>query len=160
MLQYHIEEYFSHHPKAIFLFIKRAPLFNMQSILIARKKYYGTKDIWWSVKPKEYDKLIQMDVYHQIAGQVYFTNKSIENELNKLPEIHTIKFIYNDFCKNPSSYYDKIVECYKKHNYNITLPYKGPKKFNVNNNLILKETELNKLKNAYEYFVKQDSKSL
>ncbi len=154
MLQYHLEEYFTHHSNVIFFFIKRDPLFNMQSILISREKYYGTKDIWWSVKPKEYEELIKMDVYHQIAGQVYFTNKSIEKELQNIPEKNKIEIIYDQFCKCPGSYYDRIVEQYKKHDYKIKTPYKGPIKFNVNNKIKINNNELDNLKAAYEYFVK------
>jgi len=56
---------------SLVLYLKRDPLFIAQSLLLARENHYGRRDIWWSVKPKEYDQLKELDVFPQVAGQVF-----------------------------------------------------------------------------------------
>ena len=125
----------------------------MQSIYKARKTYYDDTSCWWSVKPKEYSFLKDMDLFHQIAGQVYFTNKSIENELEKLSSSKYLVVDYEQFCKNPAKYYQQLCNLYSDQKYQIDSKYKGSESF-VNSNKYQIEKELiAHLESAYDYFL-------
>ncbi len=150
MLQFNLSEVYQNIPKSFFIFVKRNSLFNMQSIFLARKKYYGSEKIWWSVKPKEYKRLKKLDVYHQIAGQVYNTNKSISDELNSFPEKSKLIINYEEFCANPEKIYQKLTKMLNELNYDIKVKYKGEKSFDIKNSIKLEEEIINKLKKAYQ----------
>lgn len=155
MLEFHLETVFSKIKNSIILYIKRNPLYNMQSLLLAREKYYNDKTVWWSVKPKEYEKLKEMDIYHQIAGQVYYTNKALENALGSIPGKNKISIRYEDFCKNPGKYYHEIKEKYKAHGYILPEKYEGVSFFNNTNKLKIAKSEIKKFEKAYQYFEKE-----
>jgi hypothetical protein len=152
MLQFNIEELFRYNPKSIFFFIKRAPLLNMQSIYLARKEYYNDVNIWWSVKPKEFDKLKGMDIYHQIAGQVFFTNKAIESAFEKISASNKIVINYEQFCKKPAEFYEKTIRLYALSKYKINSEYNGSESFIVSDNINIPNDEIKKFEKAYKYF--------
>jgi hypothetical protein len=157
MLQFNLINFYKHIPNSLFIYIKREPIYNMQSLFLARKKYYLDTEIWWSVKPKEYKKLKEMDVYHQIAGQVYYTNKSIENELQYItPEKH-ITINYEDFCVAPEKYFNNIREKFEANGaFVIPKEYKGASSFISRNKIKIFKSEIYKLEKAYNYFEKID----
>jgi hypothetical protein len=155
LLQFHLSVLRKHIPNSVFLFIKRNPIYNMQSILNARIKYYGDKGIWWSVKPMEYDKLKELDIYHQIAGQVYYTNKKLEKEIEKIPDNNKILIEYEQFCADPDSYFFKLQAIYDKFNVNITNAG-GNVKFISQNNFNINYTDVKKLEKAYEFISSND----
>lgn len=152
MLQYNLLGLFSHIPNSIFIHIKRNPIYNMQSLLLARENYYSDRNIWWSVKPKEYNELIKMNIYHQIAGQVYYTNKSISKELSQIPINRKVIVRYEEFCMNPEETYDKIIKIYRLNGYNIEESYKSNVSYSANNSIKLSKEDINKFKSAYKYF--------
>ena len=152
MLQYNIEKVHNQIPNSIFFYIKRDPLLNMQSILNARSKYYGDKKTWWSVKPPEYNILKNLDVHSQIAGQVYYTNRHIENTLEDIPDNNKIMINYEEFCEKPHCVYDQILEKYYKNGFKISESYLGVKSFIIKNKLKLSKSDVNKFVNAYNRF--------
>jgi len=155
MLQFNLEKTFKNIPHSIFTFIKREPIYNMQSLLFAREKYYNDRNIWWSVKPKQYHELKDMDVYHQIAGQVYYTNKVIEDALQDIPNENKVEIQYEDFCKTPEKYYYQIKQRYETFGYKMPVPYVGINGFTNNNNMKLSKEEIKKFEKAFNYFQKK-----
>lgn len=152
LIQLHITNLLSYIPKSLFIYIKREPIFIMQSLLIAREKYYGDKNVWWSVKPKEYEWLKNMDTYHQIAGQVYYTNNAILEELFNIPDNNKIELEYKEICKNPKKQFHNIQEKYKNLGFIIENSYNGPSKFDSGDIIKISEKELELFKDAYNNF--------
>lgn len=64
-------------PNAKFIFIKREPLFTAQSILKAKRKIGISDNTFWSIKPKNFKELENVDPYQQIVKQIYFLEKQI-----------------------------------------------------------------------------------
>jgi hypothetical protein len=151
-LQFNIDYFYRKIPELFFVMVRREPLFIMQSLLIARERFYGTQKEWWSVKPIEYKFLKKKDIYHQVAGQVYFTEKAILQGLDKVPENRKIIINYEDFCKSPGEFYELLVDKYENLGYSIINPYSGPNYFERKNRLKLSMNELKKLKSAYDEF--------
>ncbi len=54
LLNWHIPYLYNINRNFIFIDIKRDEFFNAQSLLFARKNFFGTRDKWYSFKPKEY----------------------------------------------------------------------------------------------------------
>lgn len=149
LLQYNLADFYAQIPNSIFFYIKRDPFFVMQSIYMSRIKYYGDVTKWWSVKPKEYNELITKDIYQQIAGQVYHTDKAIEEELALIPENNKIIIHYEEFCDNPEYYLNEIKIKYSKNNCDLILNKSLIGNFKNTNKITIEEKEFRKLKQAY-----------
>ena len=152
ILQYNLDYFSAKMPFLLYLHIKREPIFIMQSILNSREKYYGTQNVWWSVKPKEYEQLKDMDLYHQIAGQVYFTDKKIEKGLQHVSVGDQLTIEYESLCENPKAVYKRIVEKYAVLGCDLDHEYNGPKSFVYDNKICLPQEELDSLQSAYDDF--------
>jgi len=152
MLQYNIDTVFKEIPELFFFYIKRDTLFIMQSIFLARKKYYNDQKAWFSYKPKEYAQLKMMDVYHQIAGQVFFTETAINKGLANVPVERKMYIDYEEFCSNPEKYFNIITKKYEALNYPIQSDYSGPQSFENQNKVKLSEGEIKYFKDAYSNF--------
>lgn len=100
-------------PNSIFIHIEREPFFNAQSLLMGREKYGNSREDWFSVKPREYSWLKDKSVEEQIAGQVYYTQKRIEECLEKLPEKRQLSISYEHFCEQPLHYLQEIASLLK-----------------------------------------------
>ena len=112
MLQYNISDIKEDIENMFFIRIKRKAEFVMQSIFLARQEHYNNIKIWWSVKPKEYNELRNLDIYHQIAGQVYFTENALSKGLNSIEQEKHVLVSYEDFCNSPHKTRDLIFEKY------------------------------------------------
>lgn len=108
MLQFNIRHFAKAMPELFFIHVKRNPRFILQSVLLARRKFYGTDCLWFSVRPKEYEWLKDLDPIHQIAGQVFFTEKAIDEELAEIEDTRKLICTYEDICDNPKGMYDQL----------------------------------------------------
>jgi len=158
ILQFNIPFLASIFEKVLFVFTKRNPLYNIQSLLGARAKFYGTVDKWYSAKPKEYELLKDLTPYEQVAGQVYYTNRAIEVALEKLDCIRWLEVKYEEFCENPGSTFGKIADKLSAQGYEIDRTYAGPESFKATNELTLSEEEMMKVNRAYEKFSGEELK--
>jgi len=150
ILQYNLSYLSKIFNKVLFLFTKRHPFYNMQSLLEARTTFYGDIHTWFSAKPREYKELKNKDPYTQIAGQLYYTNSSIEQELRVEQSFRSLTVDYEDFCDSPRFYFNQIKEKLAKQGYKIKEKYKGPKSFIKNNQLRLSKTKASKIVKAYK----------
>ena len=116
-------------PKPLFLFIKRNKIHNMASLYKARKIFFNDPCRWYSFKPPEYEALKSKDVYIQLAGQVCFTNKHIEQTLQGIQPERSIVISYEKFCKTPEEHYDLIRYRLRRYSYDINQAYTGPASF-------------------------------
>lgn len=120
-------------PKCIFIHIKRESFYNIQSILESRKKFYGTEKEWYSFKIKEYDQLKKLNPVHQVVGQVYYTNKIVEEQFRKLDDKNKIKINYEDFCENPKKLFEELKNKLFFNGYDLKFDYKKIKKLKCTN---------------------------
>ena len=149
MFQYNIKYFAEKISKLIFVYIKRDPVYVMQSILLSRRKMYGNDRIWWAVKPREYAWLKDMDVYHQIAGQVLYSTRSIENELTSLPDTRKLCLTYEELCRDPRQVFRQLQAVYLEYNY-VLKDTLVSKQLVVSNSVKLENKELERLQGAYE----------
>jgi hypothetical protein len=149
-LQYNIQFFSECMPELFFIHIEREPLYVMQSILLGRRKFYRSETAWLGVKPAEYHRIKNMDVYHQIAAQVFYTDRAIHSELTALPLDRSIYCRYEDLCRNPASFYDRLSAALFSKGCNLSL-YNIESKHILNSNVQKLETsELLKLQAAYD----------
>lgn len=148
ILQFNIAFLNSIFNKALFLFVKRNPFYNIQSLLKARETFYGSIEKWYSVKPREYDLLKELPPFEQVAGQVYFTNCSIEKEFEHIDPSRKIQINYEDFCSDPELLFSQIAGKLANQGYEIS-KYLGPEKFDVSNKIFSPEDYCDNIREAY-----------
>lgn len=118
--------------KAIFIYVKRNPYTNMESILKARERQSGNINNWYSFHIPEYTHLIKIsDPIIQVAGQVYHINQAIQNGLENIEENRKIIVPYEDFCDNPKKYYEQLTDKLLSQGCKINREYYGETRFSV-----------------------------
>lgn len=152
LLQYNIDFLYITFSNCIIVYIQRLPIYIMQSILLSRERYYNDRSLWWSVKPKEYKHLCKLDVYHQIAGQVYYTHKSITEDLAKIPTDNKLVVSYETLCQNPKDIEEQIIEKYGNLNHQLNFKSVDSNQFHIRNSARLNSVDLDALQRAYDDF--------
>jgi hypothetical protein len=132
------------------IFLKRLPFYNIQSLLQARIDFYGDSSAWYSVKPPEYDSLRDLSPIEQVSGQVYYTNKAIEDGLNQISSHKSLIVNYEDFCENPEQIFNQIKQGYNQLGYENSWIYHGPEQFHSTNKLKLSPEECELIIKAYK----------
>lgn len=97
-------------PNAKFLVLKRDPFAIAQSILKVREEKMGSRLNWWSMKPSNYEAIIEKyqkspidQVVLQIKGIYQDIHYATENIREKCLTLH-----YESFCHNPPYYLGQI----------------------------------------------------
>lgn len=104
LLGFHARTFYSYLPKTCFIYIKRNLVDNVLSILDMRTKLNGDVSVWGSIKPAQYDRLKELDVYEQVVGQVMCLEHEYLKQLDQIPETNKILFRYEDLCERPSEF--------------------------------------------------------
>ena len=94
--------------KFLFIWIRRDPIFNIQSALEARQRQYGDINAWYSFKIKEYPRLKDLNPLESVARQISAINLSVEQGIAALPDNKKLVIQYEDFCQRPEYYYNEI----------------------------------------------------
>lgn len=137
--------------KAIFIYTKRSPYTNIQSLLNARERQFSDINTWYSFKIPEYPQLMKItNPIKQVAGQVYHMNKAVENGLNFVEDSRKIIVEYEDFCSNPEKYYKELSEKIELQGYKMNPVYAGEKEFIITRKNIEPE-----IRNIYDEYVRE-----
>jgi hypothetical protein len=134
---------------SLFIYLKRQPFYNIQSLLEARIKNFGSRDQWYSVKPQQYETLKDLDPIGQVTGQVYFTNKAIQMGINQIPSANSLVVNYEDFCQDPEGVFSQIQEKFSMLGYSPNWTYSGPEKFKSTNQIKLTKEESRQIIDTY-----------
>lgn len=87
-------------PEARFIVCRRNMADNALSILKGRMLNLMRKDIWWSTPPKEVEALLEMHYSKQVAGQVYYVYKQIDEDKMRFGKDFFFEVEYETFCRN------------------------------------------------------------
>lgn len=118
--------------KAIFVYVRRNPYTNTESILKARERQSGDINTWYGFHIMEYEHLIKIsDPVKQVSGQVYHINQAVQKDLEKIDEKRKMIVQYEDFCDNPEKYYGQLVEKLSLQGCTINQEYHGEAQFSI-----------------------------
>lgn len=112
---FHANRAFQEMPKTCFVYIKRDFLTNAFSILKLRKKLNGNIEEWGSIKPLQYEKLKDLSVYEQIAGQILCMESEYLEQLENIPAQNKRVFQYEKICNNPAGFVQSTKELLSNH---------------------------------------------
>ncbi|EON93920.1 hypothetical protein MARLIPOL_01285 [Marinobacter lipolyticus SM19] len=145
--------------KALFIWVRRDPIFNIQSALEARKRQYGDASTWYSFKIKEYPHLKDLDPLESVAGQIAAINCSVEQGIAALPSHRKLEVQYEDFCRRPGYYYNEITRRLIEQggvSADKVPVYSGETSFSNANRWRLEGYSKRDAERVYEIFEKQD----
>jgi len=142
--------------KALFVFVTRHPFYNIQSVLETRVRYYGDQRAWVGAKPRELHMLQALDPFEQVAGQLYFTNRAIEEGLGQIDAARGLRVSYEEFCTAPERVFNQIIEKLSQQGYRVNWSYTGPEQFQSTNQVRLPRGDCKKIIDAYKSFSGMD----
>ncbi len=137
-------------PSAVFVHISRDPFFTMQSLLSARRDFFGDVRRWYSFKPPEYPDLKDTDPARQVAAQVLLTGQAVSAGLSALAPRRRLQVDYDDFCARPGVVYDELVSALAAAGHAVETSYAGPASFPVSRRVRVSATEKAALEEAWE----------
>ena len=141
--------------KPLFIWIRRDPIFNIQSALEARKRQYGDINTWYSFKIREFPELKNLDPLESVAGQIAAINRSVEQGISDLHESQKLVVQYEDFCQRPEHYFYEITRRLVEQgdlSESAVPDYRGERRFSNTNAWRLEEYSLEEAFSAYERF--------
>lgn len=100
-------------PEALIIFCTREPYFTANSIYQHRLKVQGTDKEWWATKPSNFNDLINLPPKQQVAAQVYYLEKRIEEDMLLFPESQRITISYEDLCGDTEATLKRLEEFMK-----------------------------------------------
>jgi hypothetical protein len=150
ILNWHLPFLDSLFGKVLFLYMKRNPIYNAQSLLLSRKKFFNSYERWYSFKPPQYSELIKKDPFYQVAGQVYYTNRAVEEGLSDILGERVLRVEYNQFCDSPRFVFEQVVKCFVQMDFKPGWNYEGVNKFNITDKTRIPHQELDRIVRAYE----------
>jgi hypothetical protein len=143
-------------PKVLFVHIRRSPILNAQSLLESRKNFFGSIDHWYSFKPPEYPDLMTLDPYKQVAGQVFFTNQAISDQLENLIPDRYLLVDYEEFCHSLEGFHELLLEKLRYQGWEPqSRGYSGPASFESSSELRLTDEEYRRIADAYVRFSRE-----
>jgi hypothetical protein len=96
--------------KTVVVVVRRDPIAVAQSLVRMRERLYGSRDVWASVKPREYEWLKNADYATQIAGQIHYVDHAIEKGIGYADPDAVVEVSYQDLCRDPTAFLERVVE--------------------------------------------------
>ena len=143
---------------SIFVLCRRQPIYNMQSVLLARSKILGDEAHWWSLRPKEYPNLLSASSYEQIAGQIYYTLKEIETSFSSLSPERFLRILYDDLCSHPREEMSRVIEAVRHRGVEVDWkPDVIPERFESTDTKRISDEQFQKLRKVAERYFGADT---
>ncbi len=139
--------------KALFIQMQRDQVDSVVSILEARKRQLGSENEWYSFKIPEYPQLKDLDPITQVAGQVHYINKAVTNGMAKVNESRKLVVQYEEFCRNPATFYDALIGKLNGNGCSIDSSYNGETSFRITREKVQDEN----ISKALREFQKRES---
>jgi hypothetical protein len=138
--------------KVIFVQIKREPVANVQSILLARERQVGSREKWYSFDIPEYERLKDLDPVSQVAGQVACINRAVDQGLASVSPERKISLSYETFCEYPEKAFNEFTDKLLIQGYSVSKNYTGMKGFSPTEHVFLSQQEIDTAKKVYRHY--------
>ena len=137
-------------PGSVFLHIKRDPISTMRSLLAARRDFFGETGSWYSFRPPEYPELAGRSPAAQVAGQVHYTLRGVEEGLAAVGPGRHLTIEYEELCRAPAAVYDRLQDLLSARGYDLPGPYQGPPAFDCRSKIQLDSDQEAELRRAWQ----------
>jgi hypothetical protein len=101
-------------PEALFVRIKRNPIFIAQSILYGKKTLFQDERDWFSTRPSNYEKLKHKEPLEQACEQVFYIEEDIDRDSNIIGKDRFLTVHYEELCTSPMKIMNNIQSFYSR----------------------------------------------
>ena len=142
-LNWNIAELAGALPNSLFFHVTREPVFAVQSLLEARRRFNGDAAAWWGMKPPQYAELLGKEAVEQAAATVRLTDLAIEDALDRAPARNVFRVRYETLCEQPETVFESLKSHLRDH-FGYALPdaYAGPARFDHTRDIRLSPEEI------------------
>lgn len=95
-------------PRSLFIVCRRHPLYLAQSVLIGRRRRYGSITAWWSIRPAAYHAMIGLPPHEQVVAQVLGIGTEMDAQLAAIPADRIIEAPYERVCADPATLIETV----------------------------------------------------
>lgn len=88
-------------PNALFIQIKRNPMEVARSLYKARTSVNGDPNLWLWTMPREIASLQDASFAEQIAGQIFYIERNVEEDFLQVEDDRKLIFSYDELCDDP-----------------------------------------------------------
>jgi hypothetical protein len=146
-------------PDARFVFVRRDPFYNCQSLLV-RRLNQRNPNTWWSVKPPQYQSIRSLPIWCQVTEQFFFTNKIIERELESFATQRYLNVSYEALCDNPREFIHSLAHWLSDSGYQLYEDMRVPEQFFSANKVTLEDELAEKIRDRLLVLEQQSSSVL
>jgi hypothetical protein len=125
----HVARMIGHLPRTCFVRVIRDPLDNALSLLRMRTEFHGSAQTWASMKPREYVDLRNRSVPEQLAGQVYYLQQMMAEQVAAAPRANVLEVRYEDLCAHPAAFVANVQQMLRDHGAEVALRRKVERSF-------------------------------
>lgn len=101
-------------PDAVFLYMKREPLYTAQSLLLSRYNKYGRSDKWFGIEPPDIENIRYHPPHEQVTLQVKSIEECIAKAINENDLTSVVKVNYEELCRETKDQLSLIQQFYKE----------------------------------------------
>ena len=128
-LGWHIARLQQELSRTCFVWICRSPIDTALSLLRLRREFVGSVETWASFRPREYVWLKERPYWEQVAGQVYYLERSIMAEVHRAGGRNVLQVAYDDLCASPSGVLARVVALLRENGRAVDITAKPPTSF-------------------------------
>jgi hypothetical protein len=133
MVQFDLAAFAEVLPNAFFLHVVRDPVYNAQSLLESRERYFGSRDAWYSVEPANVDELKALPPEEQVIGQVAATHAAVREGRAAIDPGRSLEVDYEAFCDDPAALWSALRAKLGALGHELPEAHPGPTRFDVTN---------------------------
>jgi len=137
-------------PNALFVNVRRNPTMTAQSIFLVRLRRRNPGK-WWSVKPKQFDRLKQLSPLEQAASQVFWVTRNIDAARTNVGNDRFCDVSYEEFCACPAAVVQSIADFMARHGAPTERAGSLPESFDCSADRRLPEAEFAELSQHIDY---------
>ena len=108
IINHQLEAFTAALPNALFVHLDRDPAAAAWSLLRARERMHGDREIWYSFRTPNQKELQKLPAAQQVMGQIETIRRDLTAQLANLPQERWLTLNYADLCADPDAAFDSI----------------------------------------------------
>lgn len=116
-------------PEALFVVLRRDPLWTAHSLLVGRKRLFNDATHWWSLQPPTIDDIQNLPPADQVARQVVDIYRTIDRDAAILGADRFHDVGYEAFCADPRATVNGIIAWVERHGWTLNRRSTPPEEF-------------------------------
>jgi hypothetical protein len=149
---WHLAQLKSALPEAVFVRVKRDPLESACSLIRFRLQGFGSNDYMASLIPTSLQALGDRPYWVQVAGQVFFIEKILDEQLATVPPLDVLDLDYEKLCSAPRGALEQVAAMLVGKGYEAKIETEPPEEFEISRTALRPQIEKEVEKALEEFY--------